>query len=108
MNPKPVITVELLNRLKSQRGGYSRASLEYLGYSWPPKRGWRKALMREAAKNQVLKQAGELPVTHSAQDVIKARFMLISPAERICLLQEMRAEYCFLCGATPSNCKCAE
>lgn len=28
---KPIVTIDLLNRLKSSKGGYSRASLEILG-----------------------------------------------------------------------------
>jgi len=45
------ITLELLERLKSKRGGYTRNALQLLGVSWPPPRGWRRKLVNEAKQN---------------------------------------------------------
>ena len=34
-----------IERLISERGGYSKAALQSLGVSWPPPKGWKKALI---------------------------------------------------------------
>lgn len=101
---KPVVTIELLNRLKSARGGYSRASLEYLGIGWPPKRGWRKELIREASRNQMKLQVERL-TPETVVDAIKCRFIVLAPQERLKLLESLRETYCFLCGRM-KPCEC--
>ncbi len=40
-----VITEEVLESVKSLRGGYTRAILNVLGVAWPPRHGWRKRLV---------------------------------------------------------------
>lgn len=39
-----------IERLISDSGGYSKSVLEGLGVSWPPKKGWKNALINEAMK----------------------------------------------------------
>jgi hypothetical protein len=106
MSQRPVITIELLNRLKSHRGGYTRESLAYMGIGWPPKRGWRKELIREAQANHKNSVVQVHQPKHSNQDVIRGRFLIMLPEERIALLEIMRVDFCFLCGASKSTCKC--
>jgi len=36
---------QLIDSLKSENGGWSKASLAKLGVEWPPKKGWRKELI---------------------------------------------------------------
>lgn len=38
-----------IERLLSQRGGYSKAALASFGVSWPPPKGWKKALIEQMA-----------------------------------------------------------
>lgn len=33
-----------LEHIKTPRGGYTRAQLDFLGVSWPPQKGWKKKL----------------------------------------------------------------
>lgn len=33
-----------LEQIKTPRGGYTRAQLDFLGVSWPPQKGWKKKL----------------------------------------------------------------
>lgn len=39
------MTIEDLEKLKSQNGGYSRKTLASLGVSWPPQSGWKGKLI---------------------------------------------------------------
>jgi hypothetical protein len=107
MSARPVITIDLLNRLKSPRGGYSRESLQYLGIGWPPKRGWRKALIKEARENHV-NQVVTAPIAseHSNVDIIRGRFLIMLPIDRLALLESLRQDFCFLCGSSKQVCKC--
>lgn len=41
---KLTITKDLLDELKTKRGGYPADALKELGVSWPPKKGWAKRL----------------------------------------------------------------
>lgn len=43
---KHLITKELMKRLESESGGFSKEVLELLGIGWPPTQGWKKALQR--------------------------------------------------------------
>ena len=39
------ITYEYLDSLKTNKGGYTRATLERFKVSWPPEKGWRRKLI---------------------------------------------------------------
>lgn len=41
----PVVTPELLKRLETKRGGWTKESLCYLGIEWPPMTGWKKRVL---------------------------------------------------------------
>lgn len=44
-------TEEILERLKTKKGGYKRETLKLLGIPWPPPKGWKKDLIeRDALK----------------------------------------------------------
>ena len=38
---------ELIESLKTDKGGYNKETLAFLG-AWPPKKGWKKQLIEEA------------------------------------------------------------
>lgn len=38
------LTEELLNEIRTLKGGYNRKQLHALDISWPPKAGWKRAL----------------------------------------------------------------
>jgi len=42
---KVLLTNETLRELMSERGGWNRETLEFLGVKWPPKRKWKKHLI---------------------------------------------------------------
>ncbi len=65
--PRPKITLELLHRLKSKNGGYTRESLAILEVPWPPKKGWRRKLMLEAKENFARDQMAAGQVTSPLQ-----------------------------------------
>ena len=48
---------DLILRLQSRQGGWSRADLERLGVSWPPKKGWKKRLLAKERKRLVAREA---------------------------------------------------
>lgn len=39
------LTAAMVEALKTEKGGYSRAALARLGVSWPPPKGWKKRLI---------------------------------------------------------------
>lgn len=80
MSKQPAITFDLLERLKSPKGGYSRASLNIMGISWPPPRGWRKKLIAEAQANLAKEQAPASadPITKYKNALHEAREALLS------------------------------
>lgn len=41
-----------IESLKTENGGWTRASLESLGVSWPPPKGWKQALIKEHTKHE--------------------------------------------------------
>ena len=43
---------ERIESLKSEAGGWTRASLKKLGVRWPPRRGWKARLIEEAFWNE--------------------------------------------------------
>lgn len=65
------ITEQVLETLKSQNGGYTKETLALLGVSWPPKRGWKKALLKKVKvhnrkKARRLKAKSQKPVDRYA------------------------------------------
>lgn len=47
------VTQEFLDKHKTKRGAYTKAQLELIGVSWPPKKGWKeKVIGRELTKQQ--------------------------------------------------------
>jgi len=46
-NPGPVVVLKRshVNQLRTDRGGFTRASVEALGIKWPAKKGWRRRLI---------------------------------------------------------------
>lgn len=55
------ITEQVLETLKTQKGGYARETLALLGVPWPPKKGWKKALLKDvrAHNRKKVKSAGK-------------------------------------------------
>lgn len=101
------ITFDLLARLKSPRNGYSRAALAQMGVSWPPKRGWRKKLLREAKENEGQdKLNGNQAESFDHVEVASIRFGLMTPDQRVKWLENRRETFCFLCGQAHDFCKC--
>lgn len=41
----PIVTWELIERLKSAKGGYTKEATSYLGVGWPLKRGWKRRIL---------------------------------------------------------------
>jgi len=58
------VTKELILSLKSERGGYTKASLKKIGVSWPLKTGWKQraigTLVPDFRQNQKLTFIPEL------------------------------------------------
>ncbi len=46
-----VPTVQEIEEGRSERGGYTRATVEKWGVPWPLQKGWRKRLLAEAARH---------------------------------------------------------
>lgn len=59
-----VITEEILEDGRGDRGGWTRKQLEQLGVSWPPHHGWRRALVGRAVPTRYIKRFLELRRTH--------------------------------------------
>lgn len=41
-NIQLVLTAELIHECSTKRGGFTKAQLEFIGITWPPKAGWLK------------------------------------------------------------------
>lgn len=52
---------------RSPRGGWSKTALASLGVPWPPPRGWKQRLIREAGK---AKRASRPSIDYAARDAI--------------------------------------
>lgn len=48
-----IVTEEMLESVKSLRGGYTRAVLTLLGVAWPPKHGWPKRIVRTTIPDDI-------------------------------------------------------
>lgn len=46
-----VPTIQEIEEGRSERGGYTRATVEKWGVPWPLQKGWRKRLLAEAARH---------------------------------------------------------
>lgn len=44
--------VAKIESLKTERGGWTKASLRSLGVEWPPPKGWKERLIMEAGQCQ--------------------------------------------------------
>ncbi len=64
MDKRPKMTHQELELLKTPKGGYTRATLEKLGVSWPPKKGWRKKLLTKTKDAEKQKRADLLYAAH--------------------------------------------
>ncbi len=42
-----IVDEELLSEGKSDNGGWTRPQLKILGVAWPPKKGWKKRMVRK-------------------------------------------------------------
>ena len=42
---------EYLESLKTPKGGYTRETLLTLGVSWPPKKGWKRDIIKAVKQN---------------------------------------------------------
>lgn len=40
--------IDKIESLKTEKGGWTKASLASLGVSWPPPKGWKEKLINEA------------------------------------------------------------
>jgi 5-methylcytosine-specific restriction endonuclease McrA len=47
MGTKTRITAAYVEKMISENGGYSKATLQKLGVPWPPKKGWKKRLISQ-------------------------------------------------------------
>lgn len=101
-----VITHSLLDKLKSPRGGYTRAALEIMGISWPPKRGWRKELINEARKNEAIAQANAPQTMANKFKTVQIDIMNLDRPARKELFWSLKSEYCFDCGCIGKLCEC--
>jgi hypothetical protein len=45
-----LLTSEDIERLKTDRGGFTRETLASWGVSWPPEKGWKKRLLSNQSK----------------------------------------------------------
>jgi len=45
-----VVTTELIERLQTPAGGWTRAALAYLGVPWPPLKGWKARIINKPRK----------------------------------------------------------
>lgn len=100
----PSLTVAILDKLKTPKGGYTRKTLQTLGVGRPPKQGWRKELIRMARANeaaqQMVAQPQELPLTTATSHfgVIKHRLLLLTQEARAHAFKELDTIYCLKCG----------
>ena len=39
------ITYQLINSLKTEKSGWTKDSLKYLGVDWPPVKGWKERII---------------------------------------------------------------
>ena len=39
---------KIIESYRSEKGGYTRATLGLFGVDWPPPKGWKKELIKEA------------------------------------------------------------
>jgi hypothetical protein len=51
------ITRQIVESLRTEKGGFSRGPLAALGISWPLKHGWKKALIGTEIPGEVLERA---------------------------------------------------
>lgn len=45
VQPGGLITKKVIQDAKTERGGWSRLSLASIGVSWPPRKGWKRAIL---------------------------------------------------------------
>jgi len=38
----PLVTLDIIERAKSEKGGYTKKQLEIIGVEWPPHKGWKR------------------------------------------------------------------
>lgn len=100
-----IVTFRMLEMLKSQCGGYTRASLNALGVSWPPPRGWLKKLKRQA-KDNAAKCSLEAVVKEQSEEntLLKVHELLtrLSPVARLTAFHK----FCLYCGGPDPDCVC--
>lgn len=60
-NPKPEKKKSknktLFNRLMTERGGFTKQTLESLGESWPPIKGWKKRILKNVSDSAINQSA---------------------------------------------------
>lgn len=56
MREQTVVTDEILESAKSSKGGYSKKQLALLGVDWPPKTGWKKAMLGKSLPSSTVAQ----------------------------------------------------
>lgn len=54
---------EILEILNSSRGGYSKEKLSKMGVSWPPRKGWKKQLLRAVSSVMSAPSVSIIPET---------------------------------------------
>ena len=99
------IAAQKLDILISQNGGYSKAALASLGVSWPPPKGWKKALIngteqpKRARKDKRSSSHRSYKQTKAKSDKFyaswewkKARYEAL----------QIHGRQCMCCGWTPS------
>ena len=50
-NYKTYTVEEYLDSLKTPKGGYTRETLTMLGVEWPPKKGWKREIIKAVKQN---------------------------------------------------------
>ena len=58
MASKTYTIEQYLDSLKTPAGGYTRETLQMLGVSWPPQKGWRKQIITEYNQQLAHKVSG--------------------------------------------------
>ena len=92
-----------ISSMISERGGYSREVLKSFGVSWPPRKGWKKALVDELAGIPVSASAHRQKAIKSGSRKAKSNTFYASwewKQARYEALQ-LHGRQCMCCGWTP-------
>lgn len=43
----PLVTKELIEKAKTDKGGWKASQLKVIGVQWPPQKGWKEKVIKE-------------------------------------------------------------